>query len=247
MGPNSIHTARNAANGLLANLVGYWALDEAGGANNALDKHTNGLTLTQSGSPGSAAGLVYAGVRTFAPASTQSFSRNSEAALQTGNIDFTVAAWVWLAAQDSNFRIIAAKGSNTASSVEWGIGKDNANAPYAIVFNGSTSLGMATWGSAIQATQWYLVTMWHVASESRIYLSVNDGNAVYADLTGDVTTSTYGFSIANYVGGNLYWSGRIGPVAFWKSAAGGGGALSATKRTALYNAGAGFAYAAFTA
>jgi len=36
-------------------------------------------------------------------------------------------------------------------------------------------------------------------------------------------------------------------LAFWKSAVGVGGALSAEQRTALYNGGAGLTYADFTA
>lgn len=42
------------------------------------------------------------------------------------------------------------------------------------------------------------------------------------------------------------WIGRVGPTMFWKSAAGGGGVLTAAQRTALYNGGAGLAYANFT-
>jgi hypothetical protein len=45
----------------------------------------------------------------------------------------------------------------------------------------------------------------------------------------------------------LWFSGRIGPVAMWKSAPGGGGVLTAAQRTALWNGGAGLAYADFTA
>ena len=78
-------------NGLLTNLVGYWGLDEAAGANNALDKHSNALTLTQTGSPGSAAGKVYAGSRTF-DGSGQQFSRASATSLQMGDLDFAIAA-----------------------------------------------------------------------------------------------------------------------------------------------------------
>ncbi len=39
-----------------------------------------------------------------------------------------------------------------------------------------------------------------------------------------------------------FMDGRIGPTMFWKSAAGGGGVLTAAQRTALYNGGAGLRY-----
>ena len=84
-----------AGNGLLTNLAAYWGLDEAGGANNALDKHTNALTLTQVASPGSASGIVYARARAFDGINNY-FYRASETLLQSGDIDFAIAAWVFL-------------------------------------------------------------------------------------------------------------------------------------------------------
>ncbi len=45
---------------------------------------------------------------------------------------------------------------------------------------------------------------------------------------------------------SAFSTARIGPVAMWKSAAGGGGVLSSSQRTALFNAGNGLAYTAFT-
>ncbi len=65
-------------------------LNEAAGANNALDLHTNGLTLTQTSSPGSDTGKVYSTARTFDGAFDY-FTRNSETLLQTGDVDFTIA------------------------------------------------------------------------------------------------------------------------------------------------------------
>jgi len=47
-------------------------------------------------------------------------------------------------------------------------------------------------------------------------------------------------------GANWPFDGRIGPIVFWKSAAGDGGVLTADQRTALYNGGAGLPYTSFT-
>ncbi len=67
-------------------------------------------------------------------------------------------------------------------------------------------------------------------------------------LAGGVTEQTAAaFSIGARPNGTNGVTARMGPVAMWRSAAGGGGVLTADQRAALYNAGAGLAYASFTA
>ena len=60
-----------------------------------------------------------------------------------------------------------------------------------------------------------------------------------------LSDNTNDFLVGTTIGA-AYFDGRIGPLSLWKSAAGGGGVLTAAQRTALYNGGAGLAYAAFT-
>src|SRR3954464_8446679 len=89
----------------LTSLVSYWKLsdvnDSVGG--NTL---TNGNTVTfTSGKIGNAA--------TFVAASSQRLSHAANAALRTGDIDFTIPAWAKFASQPAN-PIVVGKDDNTS-------------------------------------------------------------------------------------------------------------------------------------
>ena len=228
-------------NGLLTGLVAYWGLDEASG--NALDKHSGGLTLTQSGNPGADTGKVYATARTF-NGSSQYFSRNSEAALQTGNIDFAIAAWVYLPSVTGDNKPIVYKGG-TSSAIDYYLDYSVYVARFRLVVtaNGSTEAWVAadTFGAASSNT-WYFVAGWHDAVANTLNIAINGGAADSAAHSTGVYAGTGAFAIGKIQAYNKFLSGRIGPVAFWKNRT-----LDATARAALYNGGAGLAYSAFTA
>lgn len=250
-GPSAIRRRRGSnglSNGLLNNLVAYWPLNEAGGANNALDLHTNGLTLTQNSSPGADTGIVYATARTF-DGSADYFSRASSAALQTGDVDFTLAAWVMPAGvTGDNKTIIYKGGANNAIDYYLDYSTYLARFRLVVTANGSTEVwtqadifGAATIGA------WYLVIGWHDSAANTINIAVNGGAADSAPHSTGVYAGTGALAVGWSQAYNKFSSGRIGPVAMWKSAAGGGGVLSEAQRSALWNGGAGLAYAAFTA
>jgi len=102
------------------------------------------------------------------------------------------------------------------------------------------------YSAAITASAWYLVFGWHDAANGRIGVSTN----LSANDAARTTAPTAGSGVFMIGGGAVAttnWDGRIGPSAFWKSAAGGGGLLTAEQRIALYNGGDGLLYASFTA
>jgi hypothetical protein len=234
-----------ASNGLLNSLVSYWGLDEAAGANNALDKHSGARTLTQNASPGSAAGKVYSGARTF-NGSTQYFSRASETSLQAGDNDLTWAAWVYLTSNTTNQFIISKWNSQTEYLLYYNY--NDWEGPYwtMIIRHATDVLPVrANTAGAASTGTWYLVMCWHDATANQIGISVNNGTADTVAHTTGLVTSTEAFCIGGGASG-YYSTARIGPVMMWKSTAGNGGILSAAKKTALYNAGAGLAYASFT-
>lgn len=233
LGPLGVSAgAAVASNGLLTGLVAYWALDEAAGANDALDKHSGGLTLTQVSSPGSAAGKVYAGARTF-DGSSQYFSRASGAAIQTGGINFAVAAWFYRAA--GGVGIILAR-DNGGTEREFMLSATDTGTNFvcypADAYTSAAS-GIASTGG------WHLLIGWR--DGGTIYSQL-DGAAAIAQAcaahdNGAVETTVGRPGYANYL-----FNGRIGPVAFWKNRT-----LDAAARAALWNGGNGLAYSAFTA
>src|SRR3990167_8093050 len=108
---------------LITNLISYWKFDEASG--NAADSQgsetlTNNATITYSaGALNNAADLV--------AASSQYFSRASNANLQTGDIDYTISCWVKLTTKAANFTIITKSqvGGVSASDYEFIYIKDS--------------------------------------------------------------------------------------------------------------------------
>lgn len=249
--------AAAANNGLLNNLVAYWPLNEAAGANDALDLHTNALTATQVSSPGSDTGQVYAGARTL-DGSADYFTRaGDDALLSMGDVDMTLAVWLYLDSKTPSEAWAISKYRFSDNNREYFLGwlKSSDRFRWIVSGNGAsvTSISSDTFGAPATGT-WYLVTCWHDSVANTINISVNNGTADSAAHTTGIHDGISRFSIgtiynlsgpptgASFLG----WNGRIGPVAMWKSAAGGGGVLTAAQRTALYNGGAGLAYAAFT-
>jgi hypothetical protein len=237
-----------AGNGLLNNLVAYWPMNEASGANDALDLHANGLTLTQTASPGSATGPVYAGARTF-DGSTQYFSRASEASLQFGDSDFTVAAWIYNLQTPAAQKFCVSKYAQTGNQREWAlwyapidrfrfyVSPDGISTASNVVANQFGAVGIGSWN---------LVVAYHDAANNTIGISVNAGSIDSLAHSTGVYSGSAEFVIGRVLPSTGPWYGRIGPVAIWKSAASAGGVLTTAQRTALYASGAGLAYAAFT-
>jgi len=236
-----------AGNGLLNNLVAYWPLNEAAGANNALDLHSNGLTLTQVASPGSAAGVVYAGARTF-NGSSQYFSRASEALLQTGDVDFTIAAWVYRSVSGTSDPMIISKWGANFEFILWYVAGSILRYRFFVRKadnSGGVVVSANTYG-APELNAWHMIIAHHDAINDTIGIQVQNSAIDTAAITGGVLVRTSDLQVGARQSDGLLWSGRIGPVAMWKSAAGGGGVLTAMQRTALWAGGAGLAYANFT-
>lgn len=235
--------AAAAGNGLLNALIAYWPGNEASG--NALDLHTNGLTLTgNSPSIPAASGIVYATARNYG-ASTFYHYRNDETLVSCGDVDFTLAAWIYL---NSLANTSMGKDSGGSGGREYMLGYNHAVTRYQwrVSDNGvSWAIVNADNYGAPASGAWHLLVGWHDAANNQIGISIDGGTPnTVAHTTGCFDGATP-FRIG-YVGTLGYSYGRIGPVAFWKSAAGNGGALTAAQRTALFNSGNGLAYTAFT-
>lgn len=230
-----------AGNGLLTGLVAYWGLDEASGANNALDKHGGGLTLTQNNSPGADTGIVYATARTF-NGSNQYFSRASETALNFSTGDFALALWLYSGANNASKFIINKRldGSNF-----YMIQQDGSQYLIFEAYVGNVPIIRINTNSIPTTSAWTFVVV-NVArgdtAATRIH--INNVDTTTGTPTTEATSidNSGAFNLGRWGGNGLYWNGRIGPVAMWKNRT-----LDATARAALWNGGNGLAYSAFTA
>lgn len=259
IGPMALKRRRAVAgNGLLNNLIAYWPLNEAGGANNALDLHTNALHLTQNSSPGADTGKVYATARAF-DGSADYFSRAYVLSdpLNVGVGDFAIAAWVYPTSFPGNVSVVDKRGNDPGSGANGYRGYllyiNNSGSAIIVTFNDAhagNESAIVTSGVALSSNAWNFVLAWKFSG--LLYLSVNGGSPAQTSVNAawnfdNGAAATVGYKSTLSTTSITYFPGRIGPVAMWKSSAGGGGVLSAAQRSALWNGGAGLAYADFTA
>jgi hypothetical protein len=237
-------------NGLLNNLIAYWPGDEASG--NLLDAHTNELDLTDTNTVTNATGKVYDTARQYTAANSECHTRaGDDALLSTGDVDFTLAAWVYFDSKLATQMDIVGKWLVTDNQREYMLLYYNTTDRllFLVSKDGSASELIAADNLGSPETEkWYLVVAWHDSVANTLNIQINNGTVDSKAYSLGVKDSTAVFRIGIYSsdGVTYPWNGRIGPTAFWKSTAGGGGVLSTAQRTALYNSGNGLTYAAFT-
>lgn len=221
---------------LADNLVAYWPLDEASG--NAVDAHSGGYDLSSSlGDPGSAAGKV-GNARDFERGTNlDEFSRASNAALQTGDIDFTVAFW-FRKESDPGTMTLATKGGDASSTHEW-VALYSGGSVYFRVQNAAAVVNV---GSSLADATWYFVVGWHDSVNNQIGVALDAGTPATASYSGGVTAASDPFRLATDSGafGGRMFDGLLDEVGFWKRV------LSGAERTELYNSGSGRDYAYIT-
>lgn len=211
---------------LLTDLVASWPLDEASGS--ALDESAAGLDLADNNTVGADTGKIYANARYY-NGGAEFHSRASEAALQMGDIDFTITAWVYVIGAGAY--VVVGKDDEAASSRDYTL--DIFGDKFRFYVNGSS---IAEWGSTLSLNTWYFVACGHDAAADQTWIKVNNAAAVTAATSGAVPhTSSAQFRIGarEYNGAEGHFDGRIQQVRMWKRK------LTADEMTTLYNGGSG--------
>lgn len=209
---------------LLNNLVGYWS-----GAD--LNDSTAGArTLTNHG-----AATFTGGAFNLVAASSQYLSRASDSTLQVNGKDFTYAAVVKPTAATiaSGSAVILAK-TNGAGTFETYLRFASTLIQLIVSTDGST-LTTAQMSSGFVAGTSYLVLAWYDTVAQKLNLQINNGTVSQTAFTGTILAGTNPFTIGASADPASFWDGTIQKVAMWASAPGGGGVLTATQRTNLYN------------
>lgn len=224
--PFNFPIAGTVMSALLNNLIAHWRLDEASGSR--VDVHgaknlTDNATVTQ------AVGMIDNAAQ-FTAANLEYLSRTSEADLQTGNINWTVAAWIYLDTLGA-VRPIYAK--DASGNREFTFYVDTDNSPYLFVFDAGGGVAGFVSGATLSATTWYFIRAW--IESGNIKLQINDGVISSTALIGTPAVKTSELRIgADELG--RYWNGRVDSVSFWKRS------LSDGEWAQLYNAGVGLDY-----
>lgn len=211
--------------GLMVNLVAFWEMDEASG--NRVDR-VAGLILTDSGTVGSATGLITALAADLDGSNRLSISDNATISMGAG-VRCTFMGWVYPESADGNF---FTKRSDTV--LEYINRFQGGNFQFIASPDGSGS------GLGFVATPEPALNAW------AMYCARYTGTAITANINnGTEATTAYSTDIFNgatslYVGdipavGEGY-DGRVNPVGIWKRA------LSASQQTDFYNGGTGKNY-----
>ena len=217
--------------------VAAWKLSDltdATGRGNTLTN--NNLTTFNTGKIGNAG--------YFTRASSQYLSLADNADVSTGNVDFTIACWVYLTDKTTR-QMIVTKDDDTAGSREYILSYDQAGDRFRfqVGISGddvSTLDAVAnTFGSPSTAT-WYCLIAGYDTATQKAFISVNDGAL---DQSGTGTPQTSGgaqFRIGarEYASFEEHLNGRIDAVHIWKRV------LTTDERTEFYNSGNGVEFSA---
>ena len=219
------------------NLIAYWKMDETSGPRG---EQVSERELTDVNTVESTTGRVSNG-GLFVRADSTSLTRTSDSALETGDIDFTVSAWVYFNGSGGDSTVI---NKGRVGNREYDLFYDVAPSPTLRLelYNGNNTLvGNITAASfgAIVLNTWYNVVGWHDATNNFAGISVN------LSVSTDATSGAVGASGGEVrIGGFINESGGaisgvdgiIDEVGFWKKV------LTAQERSDLYNSGTGNTY-----
>lgn len=227
----------NTASSLTNGISGFWKLDEANGAR--IDSVGNN-NLTDVGSVASTTGRV--GNAASFDGTNRYLSAPDSSSLSTGDIDFTIAAWIYInALPTTSFQDYVAKwdaASNnreylllyyyTAQKFSFVVSRDGINTGTAV---------MASSPKPPQIGVWYFIVAWHDSVNNTLNIQVNNGTPNTLSYSSGVFNSNAPLTIGKrYSGPTAYMNGKIDAVGFWKRV------LTSSERTELYNSGNGLEY-----
>lgn len=197
---------------LAAKVQNFWTLDEASGTR---ADSVGSQTLTLTGAPGSSAAVNGNGA-VFSTGNYMAAANN--AALQTGNIDFTIACRIFAPTIGANITI-AAKGNNSSlATMEWGLILLASGVLDFDIWQASAaqSLNASNMG-VIQASKWYDVIAWVDKTAGTMNIEVN-GVLNSVAKTKTPAASTGNFTVGAYQSGaQVFTSGIIDDLTFSKS------------------------------
>jgi len=222
----------DTAGTLTTGLVAYWKLDEPSGSRADVK---GGNTLSDSNSVTSKLGKKGDAAQ-FVKANSQYLSMADNPDLSAGDINFTIAAWVYLDTDPGAF--IAVK-CCTNSNYEYflaSIGGANSRFrfhvenPPAVAAVNANAFGVPPTG------QWIFVVAWHDSVNNTINIQINNGSVDSVAYSAGVLDGTGAFSLGALPPSTDAFNGRIDEVGFWKRV------LTAQERADLFNGGSGNTY-----
>jgi hypothetical protein len=220
-------------------LVAYWPLNETAtsGDVTAKDESGKGNDLTSNNSVLSTAGLI-GNARQFVSANQEFLSIASNADMQFGDKDFTLA--LWFNADDWGSYQIVAKDASGAREFECSTTVSSGNNRLLSAWyhsGGQVSLVFGpTAGGGLAAGAWHFLAFRHINSTGVITGRINTTTATWtrpANQTWSSTSTPFHLGSRAFVPFQQYFNGKIDECARWNRA------LSDAELSELYNSGNG--------
>ncbi|MBI5295074.1 MAG: hypothetical protein HY869_06330 [Chloroflexi bacterium] len=212
------------------NLAGWWSLNEASGQQRNDSYGTS--HLTPDGTVGSVTGQK-GNAASFSSSPSGVLTRADNAAISTGDVDFTLVANFYLT-NTSGVTILVNKGQNGNPNVQ----------DYALIYSASTlifrvgngSTNAVVTSAAFTPNAWHTVFAWHDSVSNTINIQIDNGAVNTASYSSGAMDSTYPLSIGAHADKSYTFKGLVDEVSLYKRV------FSAYERSWLYNAGSGRAY-----
>jgi len=216
------------------NMAGFWTLNETSGTRT---DSMGASTLSETGGTVSSTTGKIGNAATFS--GSNYLSATDSSTLSTGDIDFTVAGWVYLESKTGNKAIIS-KWDSSTNNKEYALSYISTSDRFTFFASGDGTSNLSIAANAFGSPQlntWYYVVAWHDTVNNTLNIQVNDGTvSTRSSYTAGVFDGAAPFALGSY-DNSVFLSGRIDAVGFWKRA------LTSGERTALYNSGNGYEYA----
>lgn len=210
---------------LTTDLVAYWHLDEASGTRyDAISTND----LTDHNTVGQNTGKIDQAAE-FEDGNNERLTIADNAALSGGDVDFTIAAWVYITTNENDFVLgkFGAAGDreyriryiDTTGNLIWHVSAD------------CTNFDQIDTNTSISLNAWNYVIAWHDATNNEISIQLNNGTVETTAHSGGICDGSEDFSLST--SGTNGIDGRLDEVAVWRRL------LTSQERTDLYNNGDG--------
>jgi hypothetical protein len=186
-------------------LTAYWDLQEASGTRNdsyGANHLTDNNTVTQAVGP---IGTDNAG--NFVRTNNEYLSKASAAALQTGDIDFTVGGWFYLAS-DVNELLIGKTSADAANGYEYALYRFASDDKVGFIIGSDTTIQTLKSTLTASLSGWHFILAWQDVAANKIYIQVDGGTPAEATRTLTPTTRAFDFGIGGTAGNTGRLDGR---------------------------------------
>jgi len=214
------------------NLVAYWELNEESGTR--VDSHAS-LDLTDNNTVLYSASGVQGNAADFELSNSEYLSRASEAALQTGDIDFTLGAWVKPESIGSIMGIITKW--NASPNRDYGLSLNADGTVRFFTFDAGDAWLYMDSTATLSAGTWYFITGWHSTATNKVYIKINDASPEEKAVGTPRASTAAEFRVGSSNVGPYHFDGLLDEAFFYKKV------LSSAELTWLYNSGSGRSYA----